>query len=143
MVLFLTPSINAGGFFYAIFLEVGNTHLPTGVYNEFRIWQHSSNMIENQDFQIVKDNVKTDGKGRLTLGTIAKAKSYRVLINELGQILLDPIVNIPQRELWIWQNSVARSSLEVGIKQASSGELHDLGSFAQYTDLFINNSFLY
>ncbi|WP_392480541.1 hypothetical protein [Nostoc sp. C110] len=95
-------------------------------------------MIENQDFQIVKDSVKTDGKGRLTLGTVAKAKSYRVLINELGQILLDPIVNIPQRELWIWQNSVARNSLEVGIKQASSGELHDLGSFAQYADLEID-----
>ncbi|MEH1908031.1 MAG: hypothetical protein V7L05_10655 [Nostoc sp.] len=95
-------------------------------------------MIENQNFHIVKDTVRTDDKGRLTLGTVAKGKSYRVLINEAGQILLDPVVNIPERELWIWQNSVARTSLEVGIKQASSGELHDLGSFTQYADLEID-----
>ena len=80
-------------------------------------------MIENQNFHIVKDTVRTDDKGRLTLGSVAKAKSYRVLINEAGQILLDPVVNIPERELWIWQNS---------------GELHDLGSFTQYGDLEID-----
>ena len=96
-------------------------------------------MIENQNFHIVQDAVKTDDKGRLTLGTVAKAKSYRVLINDVGQILLDPVVNIPERELWIWQNSVAHTSLEVGIKQASSGELHDLGSFTQYADLEIRH----
>ncbi|WP_242063348.1 hypothetical protein [Nostoc sp. FACHB-892] len=100
--------------------------------------EHSSNMIENQNFHIVKDTVITDEKGRLNLGTVAKAKSYRVLINDAGQILLDPVVNIPERELWIWENSVARTSLEVGVKQASSGELHDLGSFTQYADLEID-----
>ncbi|MEH2285061.1 MAG: hypothetical protein V7K90_27720 [Nostoc sp.] len=31
-----------------------------------------------------------------------------------------------------------RTSLEVGIKQANSGELHDLGSFTQYADLEID-----
>lgn len=95
-------------------------------------------MIENQNFQLIKDAVRSDDRGRLTLGAIAKTKSYRVLINEAGQILLDPVVNIPERELWIWQNSVARASLEVGIQQANSGELHDLGSFAQFADLDID-----
>jgi hypothetical protein len=95
-------------------------------------------MIEHQNFQIIKDAVRSDNRGRLTLGNVAKAKSYRVLINDAGQILLDPVVNIPEKELWILQNSVARASLEVGIQQASSGEVHDLGSFAQYADLEID-----
>lgn len=123
------------GVFYAIPFE---WVIPTYPQVFIMSLGYSSNMIENQDFKIVKDSVKTDDKGRLILGTVAKAKSYRVLINEVGQILLDPVVNIPERELWIWQNSVALTSLEVGIKQASSSELHDLGSFAQYADLEID-----
>ncbi|BAU06320.1 hypothetical protein NIES592_11995 [Fischerella major NIES-592] len=94
-------------------------------------------MIENQNFHLIKETASADDRGRLTLGAVAKTKSYRVLMNDVGQILLDPVVNIPERELWIWQNSVARNSLEIGIKQATSGELHDLGSFAQYADLEI------
>ncbi|WP_315788978.1 hypothetical protein [Fischerella sp. JS2] len=97
---------------------------------------YSCTMIENQNFHLIKETASADDRGRLTLGAVAKTKSYRVLINEVGQILLDPVVNFPERELWIWQNSVARNSLELGIKQAS-GELHDLGSFAQYADLEI------
>ncbi|MBH8574785.1 hypothetical protein I8752_17505 [Nostocaceae cyanobacterium CENA369] len=96
-------------------------------------------MIENQNFRLVRDAVKTDDRGRLTVGAVAKTKSYRVFINEAGQILLDPVVNIPERELWIWQNSQASSSLERGIQQASSGEVHELGSFAQYADLEIDD----
>ena len=95
-------------------------------------------MIENPNFRLVRNIVKTDDRGRLTIGAVAKTKSYRVLINEAGQILLDPIVNIPERELWIWQNSIARGSLERGIQQVSSGEVHELGSFAQYADLEID-----
>lgn len=96
-------------------------------------------MIENQNFRLIKDTARTDDRGRLTLGTVAKAKNYRILINDDGQILLDPVVNIPEREHWIWQNSVARAALELGIQQASSSELHDLGSFGKYADLDIDD----
>ncbi len=95
-------------------------------------------MIENQNFQLIKETARTDDRGRLTLGAVAKTKNYRVLINDAGQILLDPVVNISERELWIWQNSVARTSLEHGMQQANSGEVHDLGSFAQYVNLEID-----
>lgn len=59
-------------------------------------------------------------------------------MNDAGQILLDPVVKIPEREVWIWQNFTVRASLETGIEQANKSELHDLGSFAQHADLDID-----
>jgi hypothetical protein len=95
-------------------------------------------MIENQNFRLIKNTARTDNRGRLTLGAVAKAKSYRIMINDAGQILLDPVLCFPEAELWLWQNSLARNSLERGLQQASAGEVHDLGSFAQYADLEID-----
>lgn len=86
------------------------------------------------NFQVVKDVVHSDSRGRLTLGQVAKAKSYRVSVNEAGQILLDPVVSIPERELWLWQNHDTTASVQRGIQQSASGETKELGSFAQYAD---------
>ncbi|MFM6309776.1 MAG: hypothetical protein ACKPGB_16195, partial [Dolichospermum sp.] len=58
-----------------------------------------------------------------------------------GQILLDPVdpvVNISERELWLWKNPEAMASLQKGIQEAAAGELNDLGSFAEYADLDID-----
>lgn len=57
-----------------------------------------------QDFEILKDIVQPDSRGRLSIGAVTKGKNYRVMVNEAGQILLDPVVAIPERELWLWQN---------------------------------------
>jgi hypothetical protein len=61
------------------------------------------------------------------------------MINELGQILLDPIVNIPEREIWLWKNQSALSSLKQGLQEAKAGETQDYGSFAEYADLDITD----
>ena len=90
--------------------------------------------MPESNFQVVKDIVHSDNRGRLTLGLLAKAKSYRVSVNEAGQILLDPVVSIPERELWLWQNHNAAASVQRGIQQSVSGETLELGSFAQYAD---------
>ncbi len=96
-------------------------------------------MSEQDYFRVVKDVVRPDSRGRLTLGQVAKAKSYRVMVNDAGQILLDPVVSIPERELWLWQNPDALASVQRGIQQSAAGETHDLGSFTQYTNLELDD----
>ena len=94
-----------------------------------------SNPIGDADFQEIKPSSRADDRGRLTIGAVAKRKNYRVMINQLGQILLDPIVNIPEREVWLWKNQSVLNSLKRGLEEAEAGETQDLGSFAEYADL--------
>ncbi len=98
-------------------------------------------LISNQNFYVIKEAILTSEQGNLTLGEAAKAKVYRVLTNDAGQILLDPIdiEKIPLEQRWLWQNPEALGMVLRGIEQAARGEVHDLGSFAQYADLEIDD----
>lgn len=91
--------------------------------------------MEKRNFRVVKELVQPDSQGRLTLSAIAGAKSYRVMINDAGQILLDPVLDIPEREAWLWQNPEALASVQQGIEQSAIGQTEALGSFAQYANL--------
>ena len=95
--------------------------------------------MQEQDFRVVKEVTQSDSRGRLTLGQVVKGKSYRVMMNDEGQILLDPVVSIPERELWLWKNSDALASVKRGIKQASTEQGRDLGDFSQYADLEVED----
>jgi hypothetical protein len=99
----------------------------------------SNTPIADTNFQEIKHSSRADERGRLTVGVVAKKKNYRIMINESGQILLDPIVNIPEREIWLWKNQSALSSLKQGLKEAKAGETQDYGSFAEYAELDITD----
>lgn len=86
-------------------------------------------------YRVVKESVQPDSRGRVTLGQLAQGKNYRILVNEAGQILLDPVVSIPERELWLWQNPEAISAVQRGIQQSAAGDVQELRSFAEYADL--------
>ncbi|GAA6617502.1 hypothetical protein [Scytonema sp. NUACC26] len=98
-------------------------------------------MITGQNFQVIKNAVSSNEVGELVIGEATKGKVYRVLINDAGQILLDPIdlKSIPENQRWLWQNPEAMAMVQRGLQQAASGEVHDLGSFAQYADLEIDD----
>jgi hypothetical protein len=98
-------------------------------------------IISNQNFYVIKEAILTTEQGDLTLGEIAKAKVYRVLTNDAGQILLDPvdIEKIPEEQRWLWQNPEALGMVLQGIQEAGEGKGHYLGSFAQYADLEIDD----
>jgi hypothetical protein len=98
-------------------------------------------MIANQNFHVIKEAIITNEEGNLTLGETAKAKVYRVLTNDAGQILLDPIdiEKIPLEQRWLWQNPEALAMVLRGIQEAAEGKGHYLGSFAQYADLEIDD----
>lgn len=85
-------------------------------------------------FEPRKGYVHPDGRGRLTLGSAARNADYRVLVNDKGQILLDPVVPIPASEAWLWENPSLRASMERALKQAEGDEFEDLGSFARFSD---------
>ncbi|AOX03241.1 hypothetical protein BJP34_30765 [Moorena producens PAL-8-15-08-1] len=56
-------------------------------------------IILNQNFQVIENAAEIDDHFCLKLRPQAKAKVYRVLINDTGQILLEPI---PEEEQWLW-----------------------------------------
>jgi hypothetical protein len=68
------------------------------------------------------------------LGASLEDLHFRVYVNAAGQILLDPAVSVPVREMWLYRNPVALAKVREGLAQAAEGELHDLGSFAKYAD---------
>ena len=76
--------------------------------------------------------VHADERGRITLGAKAGRKDYRVRETAHGEIVLTPVVHVPERERWLWQNPEALAAVRAGLAQATAGEVHDLGSFAAF-----------
>ena len=75
-----------------------------------------------------------DSRGRVSLkGLIDKADSFRAEKLEDGCILLTPLVEIPQRELWIYKNPEALTKLEKGLSQIGKNNSKYLGDFTIYT----------
>ena len=67
-----------------------------------------------------------DDRHRISLGTAVKTPPgvrYRVMQNEFGQILLDPVKTVPAYEAWIYENPARIKSIMWGIAQAEAGEL--------------------
>ena len=58
------------------------------------------------------------------------------MINDTGQILLDPI---PKKEQWLWQNPETLAAVKRGIQQAAEGKGKYLGDFAQYANVQIDD----
>ena len=57
--------------------------------------------------------------------------SFRIY-RDGGKIVLEPVIEVPEKDHWIYKDPKALASLMKGIKDAEEGNLHDLGSFAQY-----------
>lgn len=81
--------------------------------------------------------VNMDAKQRICL-TRVLSKEERENFNafriyrDKGKIVLEPVVEVPAKDHWIYKNPKALAALMKGIKDAEEGRLHDLGSFAQY-----------
>ena len=59
---------------------------------------------------------------------------FRVYVNAAGQILLDPALTVPVREMWLYRNPVALAKVREGLAEAVKEDLHDIGSFAKFAD---------
>jgi hypothetical protein len=77
--------------------------------------------------------VRPDAKGRVTLSKLANGiSSFNVSRDEDGRLLLEPMVEIPAREKWLYENKEALSSVRRGLADAKAGRVKSLGSFAKF-----------
>jgi len=85
-----------------------------------------NNIKISDDFQEVGTRTM-DERNRLTLGEIFKGyKRIRLYKNDRGEVLLQPVVEIPASELWLFQNKDALESVQRGLKEASEGKITKL-----------------
>jgi hypothetical protein len=68
------------------------------------------------------------------LGGQLDALHFQVYINSAGQILLDPALTVPVREMWLYRNPTALAKVREGLAQSAQGKLYDLGSFKKYAN---------
>lgn len=81
------------------------------------------------------DSVRPDARGRIYLGDIAKGiSSYSVELHDDGKITLDPKVEIPAREAWLYQNNTALNSVKRGLKDTANGRVSQMPDFSGYLD---------
>ena len=81
----------------------------------------------------VKDEFKEvdtrtiDDRNRLTLGELMKgSKRVRLYKNDAGELLLQPVVEIPASEAWLFRNEQAMENVKAGLKDASEGKISKL-----------------
>ena len=79
--------------------------------------------------------VRPDSKGRITLGRLAKGVSgYKITETKDHKLILDPQVEIPAREKWLFKNRNALKNVEAGLQDAAKGRLSKKGSFAKFAN---------
>jgi len=68
-----------------------------------------------------------DERNRLTIGEILKGcKRIRLYRNDHGEILLQPIAEIPAAELWLFRNPEAINDVREGLRNAAQGNVSRL-----------------
>ena len=77
----------------------------------------------DDDFQQICTKT-IDDQNRITLGDLLNGhKRVRLYKNIRGEVLLQPTVEIPTSELWLFQNKEALEAVQLGLKDASEGKI--------------------
>ena len=77
----------------------------------------------NEEFKEI-DTRTIDDRNRLTLGELLKgSKRVRLYQNNRGEVLLQPVVEIPASELWLFQNREALEDVRKGLKDVAEGRI--------------------
>ena len=79
--------------------------------------------------------LKLDSKGRVCLGKLIEkgVSSYKAYVDEdTHKVILEPYVEIPIKEAWLFNNKGALNQVRKGIEESAEGEVQDIGSFSKY-----------
>ena len=81
-----------------------------------------------------RKTLRPDSKGRISLGKLSEGVTgFRLIVESEYRIVLEPLVEIPAQEKWLFENKVALRQVEKGLKDAASGKLTKQ-DFSQYLD---------
>jgi hypothetical protein len=64
---------------------------------------------------------------------------FRISEQPDGNVLLEPVVTVHEREVWFYKNPEVQAIVQEGLRQSRDAETVDLGSFAQFADLDDDN----
>jgi hypothetical protein len=78
--------------------------------------------------------VRPDSKGRVPLGKIAEGVSSYTVTRDGGRIILEPNVEIPASEKWLWDNKAALHQVQKGLQDSAAGRIKSRGSFSKFMD---------
>ena len=102
---------------------------PDGTYvisNPEGMEMEKNSVKVNEDFKEI-DTRTVDDRNRLTLGELLKgSKRVRLYKNNRGEVLVQPVVEIPASELWLFQDKEALESVKKGLKDAAEGKISKL-----------------
>ena len=76
--------------------------------------------------------LRPDSKGRITLGKLADGvSSYRARRQKDGKILLEPFIEIPAEERWVYENPDILAVIKRGLADSKAGRVTRM-SFKKY-----------
>jgi hypothetical protein len=80
------------------------------------------NIANDEFYEITTRTI--DDKYRVTLGKLIQGyKRVKIYKNNRGEILLQPLLEIPASEAWLFQDKEALKSVKQGLKDAKEGNI--------------------
>lgn len=78
--------------------------------------------------------VRPDSKGRVSLGALAAGVSSFTIIKDHGRLILEPNIEIPAQEKWLWDNKQALKQVKKGLHDSAAGRIKSRGDFKKFAE---------
>ncbi|CAN2041714.1 SpoVT-AbrB domain-containing protein [Candidatus Magnetomoraceae bacterium gMMP-15] len=86
-----------------------------------------SNIIKINDFFKEVDTIIIDEQKQLSLDNFLESNTIiRLFRNDQGEFLLQPVIKIPESELWLYKNKKAYEIVQKGLKEADEDKISKL-----------------
>ena len=78
--------------------------------------------------------VRPDSKGRIPLGALAQGVSSFTITRDHDRIILEPNIEIPAKEKWLFDNKIALNRVKKGLEDSANGRVKSLGDFSKFIE---------